>query len=121
MIERKHRVRLATTEVGLELHDRVPAESRNALHGTYQKPLQALGEERAPKELLWVAVLGSALPLVNLPKVGRELRLLVLTARHVCVGRRNLSPRLCAGDATARLNRRARQPPLLRARLLLEH
>lgn len=43
VVERRHRVRLAAAEVGLELHHRVAALAGDALHGAHEQALQALG------------------------------------------------------------------------------
>ena len=59
-----------------------------------RRSLQALGEVGAAEELDWVAVLGDALAEMDLPEVGGELGLLVLTAGDVAVGGDDLPPRL---------------------------
>ncbi|EXI71444.1 MAG: hypothetical protein AW07_03673 [Candidatus Accumulibacter sp. SK-11] len=67
MVERQHRVRLAATEVGLQLHDRVAAAGGQALHRGDQHPLQAFGQVGAAEELHRVPVFVSSLAEMHLP------------------------------------------------------
>ena len=119
MVERQHRVGLAAAEVGLELHHRVAALAREALHAAHEQALQALGEVGAAEELLRLLVLVRALAQVHLPEVGRELRLLVAAARHVGVRRDDLAPGL-ERAGRGRLDQRAAGLALLAAHLLVE-
>ena len=96
--ERQHRVGLATAEVGLELHDRVAARSRQPLHGAGQQPPQAVGEEGAAEELHRVAVLVRSFIQVDLPQIGGEFRLLILAAGDVLVWSHHLPPWLQTRD-----------------------
>lgn len=68
MIERQHRVGLATTEVGLQLHDRIAALPGDALHAADQQALQALREERTAKELGRLSILVGDFPQMDLPE-----------------------------------------------------
>ena len=119
MVERQHRVGLAAAEVGLELHHRVAALARDALHAADEQALEALGEVGAAEELRGLAVLVRAFAQVHLPEVGRELGLLVAAARHVRVRRDDLAPGL-ERAGRRRLDQRAARLALLAAHLLVE-
>ncbi len=116
VVQRHHGVGLAAAEVGLELYHRVAALPDNSPVGAHQQFFQTLGEVGPPEELGGVAVLVTSLPQVDLPEIGRELRLLVPTAGDVLVGIDHFSPRLEAtGDLT--FDRRAGAFSLLAAHL----
>ena len=119
VVERQHRVGLAAAEVGLELHHRVAALARDALHAAHEQALQALGEVGAAEELLRLLVLVRAFAQMHLPEVGGELRLLVAPARHVGVRRDDLAPGL-ERAGRRRLDQRAAGLALLAAHLLVE-
>ena len=85
VVQRQHRVGLGVAEIGLKLHHRVAAITRDALHAAHEQALQALGEVGAAEELLRPLVLVRAPPWVHLPDVGGELSLLVAPARHIGV------------------------------------
>jgi len=94
VVDGEHRVGLAAAEVGLELHHRVAALAREALHAAHEQALQTLGEIGAAEELLRLLGLVRALAQVDLPEVRRELGLLVAPTRHVGVRRHDLAPGL---------------------------
>ncbi len=112
-------MRLAATEVGLELHHRIGALAGEALHRAHEQARQALGEIGAAEELDRVPVLVGPLAEMHLPEVRRELGLLVPAARHVPVRRHHLAPRLEVARRCA-LDGRARTLALLAAYLLVE-
>src|SRR3990172_1486292 len=92
MVERQHRVRLSATEVGLELHHRVAALSREPLHRTDEELLQALGEIGTAEELGRLLVLVGTFAKVHLPEVCSELGLLVPAAGYILVRVHHLAP-----------------------------
>jgi hypothetical protein len=94
VIDRKHRVRLAATERGLQLDDRVAALARQALDHRVEQQAHALGDEGALEEQLRVLVLGVAVPAMNPRQVGRELRLLERALEHILVRYGDFTPRL---------------------------
>src|SRR3990172_1884826 len=94
MVERQHRVRLSATEVGLELHHRVAALSREPLHRTDEELLQALGEIGTAEEFGRLLVLVCTFSQVHLPEVRSKLSLLVPAAGHIPVRIHHLAPRL---------------------------
>ena len=125
MVQGQHGVGLAAAEVGLELHHRIAAPSGEAPHRRGEQPLQALGQEGAPEELVGVAVLVRPLAQMHLPEIRRELRLLVAPARDVLMGCGHHAPG-CERPAPAsvrcrRFDERAGRPAPLAAHLLVEH
>src|SRR5262249_22779990 len=69
VIEGEHRVRLAASEVRLELDNRIAAFAADSPDGTDQKAFQTLREVRPPEELLRVAVFGASLTDMDLPQI----------------------------------------------------
>ena len=120
MAQGQHGVRLAAAEVGLQLHDRVPAQARQPSQTGSEQPLQALREESTAEKLLRIAVFVRAFAQMHLPQIRGELRLLVAAARHVPVRGRDIAPSLQRGTA-ARLHRRAGRAPFFAAHLLIQH
>src|SRR3990172_10797017 len=92
MVERQHRVRLSTTEVGLELHHRVAALSREPLHRADEELLQALSEIGTAEELCRLLVLVRTFAQVHLPEVRSKLSLLVSAAGYILVRVHHLAP-----------------------------
>ena len=119
MIQGKHGVGLAATEVGLQLNDGIATPTRDAADCPDQQALQAFRQVCPPKELDGVAVLVRPFAQVHLPEVGRELGLLVAPARDVLVGCDDLPPWLEAGGDSAS-DGGARLPSPFPARLLVE-
>ena len=118
-VDRNSAMMKSLTEVGLQLYDGVTASAGEAVDCPDKQALQTFSEVGPPKELDGVAVLVRPFAEVDLPEVGRELRLLVAFARDVLVGCDDLPPRLETGRGSA-LNGDARLPAPLPARLLVE-
>ena len=67
MIEGKHGVRLATTEVSLELDDGIAALTGQPADATDEQTLQALSDVGPAKELHRIAVLRGPFTQMHLP------------------------------------------------------
>ena len=93
MVQGKHRVGLATAEIGLKLDNRVAVIVGEALYAVEQEPPQAVGQKGAAEELDGILVFGDPAPQVDLPEVSRELGLLILAAGHVLMRTYHLPPR----------------------------
>ena len=107
VVQRKHGVGLAPAEIRLELDDGVGAARGETPDRANEHSSQALGQVGAPEELGGVTVLVRTLLLVDLPEVGRELRLVVPPAGDIRVRRHDIPPcregRSCA-DLQGRLS-----------------
>ena len=112
-------MRLAATEVGLELHHRIAATSGESSHCANQHSLQALGEISAPEELHRILVFVRSLAQMHLPEIGSEFGLLVTTARHILMRRHHFTPGLEVTRSST-LDGGTRGLALLSTRLLIE-
>src|SRR6266849_2226627 len=112
-------MRLAATEVGLELHHWVATLASEALHRTHEQALQALGEVGAAEELDRVFILIRSLAQVYLPQVGGKLGLLVAATGHVPVRRDYLAPGF-QGTRSGAFDSRAGAPTPVATSLLVE-
>jgi len=119
VVQRQHRVGLATAEVRLELYDRIAVLVGKPPHRIREQPLEALGQIRATNELDGLFVLIGALAYMHLPKVRGELGLLVSTAGDVLMRVHDFSPRLQVARRLA-LDGRARALALLGTQLLVK-
>ena len=112
-------MRLAATEVCLEVHHRIAVPSGQALHRTDQQASEAFGEIGPTEELARILVLVRSLAEVHLPQVGGKLGLLVAPAGHIGVRRDHLAPGFQA-DRGGTLNGRAGLLPTLAPALFVE-
>ena len=94
MVQSKHAMSLAATEIRLKLHHRITALPTQSLQRARQEHLQTFGQVRAAEELDGVAVLITSLSTVNLAEVCRELCLLIAARGHIRVRRDHFAPRL---------------------------
>ncbi|MXZ30354.1 MAG: hypothetical protein F4Z22_05830 [Acidimicrobiia bacterium] len=93
MVQGDEGVRLATAEVGLQLHDGVAAAAGETLNCAGDQLAEPLGYEGAPVELGRVAVLGRGRAAPHLVKVGGVLRHLETPGGDVVVRLDDLPPR----------------------------
>ena len=121
VVQRQHRVSLATAEVRLQLHHRVASASGKPLHGADQHLPQAGGQIGAAKELRRVAILVGSLAEEHLPQIGGELRLLIAPAGHVLMRGHDVAPRLQPGHRPGGRHGPAGPPPLTAHLLLKAH
>ena len=121
MVQRQHRVGLATAEVGLQLHHRIASASGEPLHRAGQHLPQAGGQIGAAKELRRVAILVGSLAEEHLPQIGGELCLLIASAGHVLVRGHHVAPRLQPVHRTGGRHGPAGPPPLTAHLLLKAH
>ena len=118
MIQRKHGVRFAASEVGLELHHRIAGAICDPLDGLRQQALQAFGKEGAAKEFPRIAVFVGAFAKMNLPQVSSKLRLLVPAPGYVLVWSNDVSPGRKRG-ACGRFDQRSARLAFFAAHLLV--
>src|SRR4051812_41487582 len=90
-------MRLATTEGGLQFHDRLTtrflAPSPKGFHDQFAQS----GSQKGPaEEFAGIAIFGRRIAFVDLPQVGRELGLHVVSTRHVWMRHDHIPPRLQA-------------------------
>src|SRR5712691_2718976 len=110
VVQRDHRVRLATTEAGLQVDHRGSALAGQPHDRVAEKLAQTCGEECSTEKLDRIRILGGALAMRHLVQVGCELCQSKATASDVVVGLYHLSPRFEARRwvSEERLGRRAR-------------
>ena len=116
----QHRVRLAATEVGLQLDDRVSPLARQSQHCLRQESAKPLSQEGSAEELGRILVLVRSFALINLPEIGGELGLLVAARCNVRVWSDDFPPRL-QGTVRLAFGRLDRLLSHLLAALVVEH
>src|SRR5229473_5918867 len=94
MIERQHRMRFPTAEVGLKFDDRIAACVGQPFQSTDQQFLEAMRDEGTLIEVARLFVLVGAFVSMDLAEVSGELRLLEATGSHVGMWRYHFTPRL---------------------------
>src|SRR6266571_726199 len=92
VIEGKHRVGLATTKVGLQLHNRIAACPVQTLQSAGEQVPQTLCQEGALKEVAREAILNHSFTTINLAQICGKFGLLVATGGNVGMGCDNLAP-----------------------------